>query len=132
MASPRLLARSGTPRQVCELEALPCISTLAAQEGEPWSFLGPDGRPRRVAVGVRYSVDSGELARIFATQGLGFALLARRCCARDDVADGTRVPVPLELTPAPLEVVATYPSSRRLAPKLNALLTLLELRLQSW
>lgn len=59
VASPALLAQTGTPRHVRDLKSLPCITTLSALKGQPWQFLDPAGEIVKVPVRSRYRVNSG-------------------------------------------------------------------------
>lgn len=129
VAAPALLTRCGRPSSVRELKGLPCITTALALEGHPWTFVDGMGRSVRVPVSARCRVDSGELARVAALRGIGFAILAAKSC-EEDLAAGTLIEVPLDLEPAPLEVVAAYPSRRYLLPKVRAVLDFLAQRLR--
>lgn len=130
VATPALLRRAGTPATVAALASMPCISTSAALEGQPWSFVGEAGRLQRVPVASRHRVDSGELAKLAALAGIGFAILTRSGC-RQELEDGSLVEVPLELPAAPLDVVALYPSRLRQARKVKLLLARVEERLRA-
>ncbi|WP_317205199.1 LysR family transcriptional regulator [Janthinobacterium sp.] len=129
VAAPSLLARCGTPATTRQLAALPCISTLTALDGSPWRFLDAAGGAHTLAVPARYRVDSGDMARAAALAGVGFAMLAEAAC-RAELERGALLRVALELRPAPLQLVAAYPSRRHLAGKTRALLTLIQQRLQ--
>ncbi|MEC5159524.1 MULTISPECIES: LysR family transcriptional regulator [unclassified Janthinobacterium] len=131
VAAPQLLARCGVPVTTRQLQQLPCISTLAALNGTPWHFVDAGGRARPVAVRARYRVDSGDMARAAALAGVGFAMLAEASCAAE-IERGALVRLDLELRPAPLELVAAYPSRRHLSGKTRALLDLMQLRLRQW
>lgn len=128
VAAPALLQRCAAPSTVKQLSELPCIATLSALNGAAWHFVDAHGRQSPVPVQARYRVDSGEMARSAALAGIGFAILARASC-QADLDSGALLPVPLDLPPAPLELVASYPSRRHLAAKTRALLGLLQQRL---
>jgi DNA-binding transcriptional LysR family regulator len=56
-----------------------------------------------------------------AVEGVGFAVLADVSC-RESVRRGALVRVELDLEPAPLDVIALYPSRYLRVPKARALL----------
>lgn len=121
VAAPRLIARTGLPTSTSQLVALPCISTLAALEGSPWRFLNRQRRVIQLPVAPRYRVDSADMAHSAAVEGVGFALLANVIC-RGAMARGALLRIQLDLEPAPLDVVAVYPSRYYQIPKARALL----------
>jgi len=122
VAAPRLLARIPAPRTTAQLAGLPCISTIAALDGAPWRFSNGQGRIVQVPVAARYRVDSAEMAHAAAIEGVGFALLADVIC-REALALGSLRRIQLDLEPAPLDVVAIYPSRYNQIPKVKALLS---------
>jgi len=128
VASPSLLMRHKTPQTVRELQELPCISTRLALKGGPWHFLGERGQSVRIPIRSRYRVDSGELAHAAALAGAGFALLAEAAC-QSELAEGTLVRIDLDLQPAPLDIVAVYPSRHYVSAKVKVLLEIIRDRL---
>ncbi|CAN5897992.1 LysR family transcriptional regulator [soil metagenome] len=120
VAAPALLARTLTPTTTTQLATLPCISTVTALDGSPWRFVDR-GRTVQVQVSSRYRVDSADMALAAAVEGVGFALLPD-ITSREAIARGSLVPIPLDLAPAPLDVVAIYPSRYYQIPKAKALL----------
>ncbi len=128
VAAPALLQRCAAPTTVKQLAKLPCIATLSALNGAAWHFVDANGRQSPVPVQARYRVDSGEMARSAALAGIGFAILAQASC-QADLDSGALLPVPLDLPPVPLELVASYPSRRHIAAKTRALLNLIQQRL---
>lgn len=125
VAAPALIASHGMPTEVRTLASLPCISTLDALDGAPWRFVALGGNHARgkvvqLAITARYRVDSGAMARAAAIRGVGFALLPEIMCA-DALTAGTLRRVSLDLAPAPLDVIAVYPSRHKI-PKARALL----------
>ena len=128
VAAPSLLARTGTPRHARELKSLPCITTLSALKGQPWQFLDAAGDIVKVPVRSRYRVNSGELAGAGALQGIGFAILAAFAC-QDHLAAGRLVEVPLDLRPAPLQLLGAYSHRHSVTARVRALLELMQLRL---
>lgn len=128
VAAPALLARTGMPRQVRELKSLPCITTLSALKGQPWQFQDAAGGIVKVPVKSRYRVNSGELAVAGARQGIGFAIVAAHPC-REDLATGRLLEVPLDLRPAPLQLLGAYSHRHSVTARVRALLELIQLRL---
>lgn len=129
VASPALLAQTGTPRHVRELKSLPCITTVSALKGQPWQFLDPAGEIVKVPVRSRYRVNSGELAVAGARQGLGFAIVAAYPC-QEDLAAGRLQEVPLDLCPAPLQLLGAYSHRHSVTARVRALLEFIQVRLQ--
>lgn len=128
VAAPSLLAQTGTPRHVRELKSLPCITTLSALKGQPWQFVDAAGEIVKVPVRSRYRVNSGELAGAGARQGIGFAILTAFGC-QEDLAAGRLVEVPLDLRPAPLQLLGAYSHRHSVTARVRALLELMQLRL---
>ncbi|HEY9273761.1 MULTISPECIES: LysR family transcriptional regulator [Achromobacter] len=129
VAAPALLAKTGTPRHARELRSLPCITTLSAIKGQPWQFVDAAGDIVKVPVRSRYRVNSGELAGAGALQAIGFAILAAFAC-QDDLAAGRLVEVPLDLRPAPLQLLGAYSHRHSVTARVRALLELMQLRLR--
>ncbi|MEB3096776.1 LysR family transcriptional regulator [Achromobacter sp. D10] len=130
VAAPSLLARTGTPRHTRELKSLPCITTLSALNGQPWQFIDAAGDIVKVPVRSRYRVNSGELAGAGARQGIGFAILAAFSC-QEELAAGRLVEVPLDLRPAPLQLLAAYNHRHSVTARVRALLELMQRRLNA-
>ncbi len=128
VAAPALLARVGAPRQARQLKALPCITTLSALKGMPWQFVDAAGDIVKVPVRSRYRVNSGELALVGARQGIGFAILAAASC-QEDLATGRLREVPLDLQPAPLQLLGVYSHRQSVSARARALLDLIQQRL---
>ena len=68
------------------------------------------------------------MAGLAAVNGIGFAILVERGCAAE-LAAGRLVRVPLEMTPAPLELLAAYSSRNSVNAKIRELLQLMQARL---
>lgn len=63
-----------------------------------------------------------------ARQGIGFAILAAGAC-RDDLATGRLREVPLDLQPAPLQLLGVYSHRQSVSARARALLELIQQRL---
>lgn len=129
VAAPNLLAKTGIPRQVRELKSLPCITTVSALKGQPWQFLDTAGEIVKVPVRSNYRVNSGELAMAGARQGIGFAILAASPC-KEDLASGRLQEVPLDLCPAPLQLLGAYSHRHSVTARVRALLEFIQVRLK--
>ncbi|WP_447528668.1 LysR family transcriptional regulator [Vreelandella sp. TE19] len=109
VASPALIKSHGIPEKVQELPGLPCISTLLALEQNPWHFIGKNGALFHLSIESRYKVDSSQMLIAGAIKGIGYAIIPRVFCEQH-LATGELVEIPLDHTPAPLEIVAIYPN----------------------
>lgn len=128
VAAPSLVARVGLPTRTEQLTQLPCITTLSTLKGQPWQFADGEGRIHKIPVASRYRVNSGEMAGLAAVNGIGFAILVERACAVE-LAEGRLVRVPLEMAPAPLELLAAYASRNSVNAKIRELLRMMQARL---
>jgi DNA-binding transcriptional LysR family regulator len=81
-----------------------------------------------VPVRSRYRVNSGELAVAGARQGIGFAIVAAYPC-QEDLATGRLLEVPLDLCPAPLQLLGAYSHRHSVTARVRALLELIQVRL---
>jgi len=118
MASPDYLARRGAPTSIEELvNAHDCIVAERANGVlEPWPLaeggvLSVD-RPRLVA-------NAPGLIRIAALQGLGIGLIAHSL-VRDDLAQGTLVPLLQGVVGQVLPISLVYPAGSKLSPKIRS------------
>ncbi|AOR72257.1 LysR family transcriptional regulator [Burkholderia stabilis] len=130
VAAPSLIARTGLPTRTEQLRQLPCITTLSTLKGQPWQFADSDGRIHKIPVASRYRVNSGEMAGLAALNGIGFAILVERACAAE-LADGRLLRVPLEMAPAPLELLAAYANRNSVNAKIRELVRMMQLRLET-
>lgn len=94
----------------------------------PWQFVDAAGDIVKVPVRSRYRVNSGELALVGARQGIGFAILAAASC-QEDLATGRLREVPLDLQPAPLQLLGVYSHRQSVSARARALLDLIQQRL---
>lgn len=129
VAAPKLIEQTGLPLRTAELKKLPCITTLSALKGRPWQFIDSQGGIRHVPVASRYRVNSGRMAHIGATQGLGFAILALISC-RTELEEGHLRRIPLEWEPAPLTLWAVHRSRHYVSARIKALLDLIHQRIK--
>lgn len=125
VASPELIKKTMMPQKIEQLTDLPCISSFSAIKGQPWQFIEPDGSLVKVNIKSQYRVNSGKLATIAAIEGVGFAILAKEGC-EEELKSGRLIEVNLELSPAPIELIALYASRLYLSPKVTAFLAFLQ------
>jgi len=75
-ASPAYLKRAGAPRRPEDLSRHQCIAfTTTTPIADRWSFPGPNGRERTIAVRARLIVNTGQAAIDAAVAGLGVVRL---------------------------------------------------------
>jgi len=116
VASPDYLQRRGHPGSPDDLDGHDClvVGTLHA-----WTFKSPGGETLVKQVTPTLRINDGGAVRDAACAGLGIALMASWCAA-EELRNGTLVPV---LSDHPLvstqTLLALYPSSRELAPKVR-------------
>ncbi len=111
VAAPAIIARYGTPSDIRQFEALPCITTVTALKGAPWQFVNRKGEFETIKVKGHYRVNSGEMAGGAAVAGVGFAILSKQAC-QPYINDGRLIEVEFEQAAAPLQLFAVY-SNRR-------------------
>lgn len=116
VASRDYLDRRGHPRSPDELDAHTC---LVVGKLDLWTFRDQNGEAIARQVTPTLRINDGAAVRDAACAGLGIALMATWCAA-EELRNGTLVPVladhPLVSTQT---LVALYPSSRDLAPKVR-------------
>lgn len=121
VAAPSVIQRYGTPTQIQQFEALPCITTVSALKGAPWQFVKTKGGFETIKVQGHYRVNSGEMAGRAAVAGVGFAILSKQAC-QPFINDGRLIEVEFEQSPAPLQLFALYSDRRYLPAKTRALI----------
>jgi len=121
VASPEYLRRHGTPRTPEDLRSHNCI---IGRFGPDWPFADADGRQLTIRVEGNLSTDSGDVLREAAARGLGISQ-ATRWLFRQDLEDGTVVPIleEFEVEADPISVV--YPADRHLPAKIRAVIDFL-------
>lgn len=134
VAAPTALARMGELRDPPELERHPAL--VFAPEGNTWRLAyqkEPGGhgaaKTAEVALRPRLIANDYDMLRTVACAGYGVALLPEFLCAEELRAGRLRRLLAPWAAPE-MPVVALYPSTRHLPPKVLALLELLRERLQ--
>jgi DNA-binding transcriptional LysR family regulator len=127
VASAAYLARAGEPRRPEDLRQHECVIDTNRREANLWRFREPGGEAFGVAVEGRVRLSNGEACLAAAEAGLGIAY-APSFLAGPRIRDGA-----LQLILSPFEaeragVFALYPTTRRLAAKVRALIEFLAVR----
>ncbi|WP_162617939.1 LysR family transcriptional regulator [Salinicola halophilus] len=129
VAAPSVIAEHGRPGSIHELTTLPCLSTLTALEANPWHFLDASGQAISLKVPARYRVDSSTLLIAGARAGIGFAIIPRHFC-QPWIDAGELLEIALDLTPAPLEIIAIHPDRHGITARARAFVDLVQSRLR--
>ncbi|ELY2808759.1 LysR family transcriptional regulator [Cronobacter sakazakii] len=130
VAAPAIIERYGTPSDIRQFEALPCITTVTALKGAPWQFVNRKGEFETIKVKGHYRVNSGEMAGRAAVAGVGFAILSKQAC-QPYINDGRLIEVEFEQAAAPLQLFAVYSNRRFLPVKTRAFIDFVHQRLSA-
>jgi DNA-binding transcriptional LysR family regulator len=120
VASPKFLARHGTPKVPADLANFECLVFGAASDGANWK-LHREGKTVSVAVRGRLVVNDFEYLDQAAREGLGIAMLPINRCAEDLEHRRLRRVLGEWCSPE-IPLHAVYPSTRHLSPKVKAFL----------
>ncbi len=127
VAAPRLAKRLRKLSGVDDLVEHPCVAF--APEGTTWALQGGVGGARRdVSVRPRLITNDYEMLCSVVRAGLGVALVPGYLVA-DDLRTGLLEPVLPDWSGPDVPIVALYPTSRHLSPKVVALIELLRARI---
>lgn len=124
VASPSLLQRYSEPSSLDELRNSPCITSLSVLQGMPWRFK----QNHVIQVQSSYKVNSGNLAKVAALKGLGFAILPVHSC-QENIEDGSLIKIELDCEPEDLVLYAFYSGRKYPLEKVNVFLDYLILAL---
>lgn len=124
VASPRLLEKTGVPRNPADLAGLPSMGLGQPQTDHVWALIGPGGAQARIPHAPRFVTQGMFALRTAAVAGVGIVQLPRMMisghCARGEL---------VELLPgwAPRSEIihAVFASRRGLLPSVRALLDFL-------
>jgi DNA-binding transcriptional LysR family regulator len=114
-ASPKYLARRGTPKSPSELLQHDCLHYNVISEREEWTFGGAEGGETIVIKGV-FCSNNGEVLAEAAMQGLGVALLPD-FIIEGALAEGRLVRILEEWERSPLTLFVLYPSRHHVPTK---------------
>jgi len=118
VASPALMAKSGTPTRTQDLANLPCIIDTNGRWMSNWPFLGDNGEPMSVSVSGPIEVNSPMASRAVAVAGLGFAILPDFIAA-SDITAANLVPLFSDRVLPGGGIFAVYPHRRYLPAKVR-------------
>jgi DNA-binding transcriptional LysR family regulator len=129
-ASPRYLARRGTPQHPRDLENHNCLTFIrGGQHHTMWQFQ-KDGLRTAVRVSGDRTVDDASLARDWARDGRGI-LLKTRLELELELSSGELVPLLTDWETEPYPLHALLPSGRFVPHRVRALLEFLALKFGS-
>lgn len=118
VASPRYLAKRGTPQTPSDLKLHSIISFTGLMPNREWRHID-EGVPSHVSFMPRLEINDAVSALAAAENGDGIAIALSYMVA-DRIKAGTLVPVLQSYTPDAVPVQIVYPQSRILAPKIRA------------
>jgi len=123
-AAPSYLERFGTPHTPDDLHHHNCLWITALPGLRRWSFDTDEGI-RIVHIDGNVIANNAEMVLQLALAGVGITCLAD-VIVGDAIRSGALVPVLVEWQhPEPVPLLATYPSSRNLSPKVRAMVDFL-------
>ncbi|AYG64637.1 MULTISPECIES: LysR family transcriptional regulator [unclassified Rhizobium] len=119
VASPRYLARRGTPSSLDELADHDCLSLAGATH---WTFR-EHGAERHARLNGRFSCSSIAGCYTACLGGAGIAMLSTWYAA-DDIKAGRLVPIDFQgAEPEAINIWAVYPTTRLVLPKVRVFIT---------
>lgn len=127
VASPRYLARRGTPRHPRDLADHDCVVFGAGPNRSRWT-LDRDGQTTQVRVTPRLVVNDFDLLRDVVVAAVGVAMIPSDRLA-DDLRAQRLQRVLTRWTSPEIPIHGLYPSTRHLSPKVEALLDHLRARM---
>jgi len=120
VAAPSLLEKYALPNSIEDLIDTPCITSLSIMQGKPWRFKND----QIASIQSNYKVNSGQMAKVAALKGLGFAILPRQSCEAE-IESGKLVEIQLNQEPADLVLYAMYSSRPFPKQKVKSMLDML-------
>jgi DNA-binding transcriptional LysR family regulator len=129
VASPSYLARQGRPQVPDDLARHACIVRTSAQDARAWTFHGPDGVRKRVAVDGPLEADSAYVTNHAAIAGMGVAI-APFFQVRQAIEAGLVETILPDFALAPIPVHAVLPSDARTPARVRRFVELLAQRLK--
>lgn len=120
--APGYLAARGTPRTPADLDAHACVAFRNPSTGRlrPWQFRG-DGREWTFSPPAALVMDDGEALVVAAAEGLGLVQVPDYMAAAE-LRGGRLVEVLARYRSPSLPIAVVYPSTRRVTPRLRALI----------
>jgi DNA-binding transcriptional LysR family regulator len=123
-ASPRYVARHGTPVNPDDLREHACITYTYPDPGEEWRLLDDAGTEHAVAVRSIMQTNNGDTLRAAALAGLGIVRLPTFMVG-DDLRQGALVHLMTAYRTPETDVLAVYPSRRHLSAKVRVMVDFL-------
>lgn len=117
-ASPAYLEAHGTPKAPTELADHNCLIYAVPASPDTWHLSTEDGKTAEVAVSGSYHANSSLALKAAAIAGLGIALMPR-LYVRQQLMDGTLVPVLPDWQDRDRAVHAVYPAHKETSLKLR-------------
>lgn len=123
-ASPAYLEKHGRPRGPDDLKSHAALHYGKPSSQSAWSLRGAQG-----GVSIRYRLcsNNGDALRVAALAGLGIALIPA-FLVRDEMQEGSLVPLLDGFEPKPIDLYAIYPPTRFLAAKVRLFIDFLAQR----
>ncbi|WP_211829241.1 LysR family transcriptional regulator [Kistimonas asteriae] len=118
-ASPLYLARHGTPKTPDDLKAHNCLYDSVVGPSKRWHMVDPaSGRELSVAIDGRYEVNSGEMVKQAALDGMGIGYLPD-LFIEEELGTGELLPVLEEYRQAAVPISLVYPQNWGVTPLLR-------------
>src|SRR5574340_523475 len=127
-ASPRYLARHGTPRAAADLALHACLAYSNVRDPGLWNYRGRAGEPGQVRVPVRLAASSGEFLLRAAVAAEGLVQLPT-FYPHEALRTGQLVQLLADHAWPELAAYAVYPLTRHLSSRARALIDFLAERL---
>lgn len=127
-ASPRYLARHGTPRAAADLALHACLAYSNVRDPGLWNYRDPAGEPGQVRVPVRLAASSGEFLLRAAVADEGLVQLPT-FYLHEALRTGQLVQLLADHAWPELAAYAVYPLTRHLSSRARALIDFLAERL---
>jgi DNA-binding transcriptional LysR family regulator len=126
-ASPRYLARRGTPSTLADLASHDCVQLQSASlfASDRWTFTGPEGE-QTITVQGPLRVNGAESLRSALEEGMGIGILPS-FSALDSLRNCALVRILPEYTLPVMSVYALYPSRQYLDAKIRAWVELIRI-----
>jgi DNA-binding transcriptional LysR family regulator len=124
VASPKLLARAGSPKRVEDLRQLPTVAMSAADGRATWRLLGPQGQAHELEHRPVYTADDLLTLKYAALQGLGMTVMPDYMCRRELQRGLLQLVLP-DWAPPPGILHAVFPSRRGMMPAVRRFLDFL-------
>ncbi len=130
VASPGYLERRGAPANPCELIDHPFLRVSGLFNGARLPLISADRQEELAAINIVLSTSHWRPLHDLLLDGAGIGVLQQPVCA-EDLASGKLIPLLPGFTVPGFDLHALYPAARPVAPRIRAVLSLLEEELPS-